>query len=100
MDVWPGTGKYLGPKRFLFYYLFTGIGAALVHYVVFYFEIAPVLDAIHHFQENPSIPLFKEFIDSGSFKVTSYEIQNHFNAFRIEYNDVVATDLCMPFNWP
>ena len=26
-----------GPKKFLFYYFVTGIGAALVHYIIFYF---------------------------------------------------------------
>ena len=38
-----------GPKRFLIYYLVTGIGAALVHYIVFYFEIQPTLSGINSF---------------------------------------------------
>ncbi len=79
-----------GPKRFLTYYFVTGIGAALVHYVVFYFEIMPVLDAINKFQNDPSIPAFKEFINSNNFQVISYEIQNQFNSFRNEFNAVVA----------
>lgn len=79
-----------GPKRFLTYYFVTGIGAALVHYVVFYFEIMPVLNAIDKFENDPSIPAFKEFINSDNFQVISYEIQNQFNSFRNEFNAVVA----------
>jgi len=41
--------NYWGPKRFLIYFIVTGIGAALVHYIVFYFEISPVLSAINDF---------------------------------------------------
>ncbi|HKK09638.1 MAG TPA: rhomboid family intramembrane serine protease [Bacteroidales bacterium] len=79
-----------GPKRFLTYYFVTGIGAALVHYIVFYFEIMPVLGAIDKFQNDPSIPAFKAFINSDNFQVISYEIQNQFNAFRNEFNALVA----------
>lgn len=32
--------NYWGPKRFLIYYLITGIGASLLHYAIVYFEIA------------------------------------------------------------
>jgi membrane associated rhomboid family serine protease len=33
--------KYWGPKRFLTYYMVTGIGAAIVHFTVFYFVSMP-----------------------------------------------------------
>jgi membrane associated rhomboid family serine protease len=36
-----------GPKRFLTYYLITGIGAAICHYTVIYFEMQPALDYIN-----------------------------------------------------
>jgi len=32
-----------GPKRFLKYYLITGIGAALTHYIILYFQLQPEL---------------------------------------------------------
>lgn len=32
-----------GPKRFLFYYLFTGLGAGLIQYLVFFLQIEPTL---------------------------------------------------------
>ncbi len=36
-----------GSKKFLFYYLLTGIGAVLLHYLVVYIEIRPVLETIN-----------------------------------------------------
>jgi len=81
-----------GPRRFITYYLITGIGAALVHYIVFYIEVMPVLNAIERFQNDPSIPAFKAFLNSEHFQVISYEIQNEFNQFRNEFNNLVATN--------
>jgi membrane associated rhomboid family serine protease len=36
-----------GPKRFLFYYIFTGLGAAAIQLLVYYFEITPNLNHIN-----------------------------------------------------
>ncbi len=33
-----------GPKKFLTYYIFTGLGAALTQYVVFYYQLAPIIE--------------------------------------------------------
>lgn len=38
--------NFWGPKRFLTYYLITGIGAAICHYTVVYFEMQPLLDNV------------------------------------------------------
>ncbi|MEA3504608.1 MAG: rhomboid family intramembrane serine protease [Bacteroidota bacterium] len=81
-----------GPKRFLIYYIFTGIGAAIVHYVVFYFQIYPVLDSVDTFLNNPSLTDFKEFLDTENFKIVSYEMQNNFNEFRNSYNAAIHSD--------
>ncbi|MGZ3861652.1 MAG: rhomboid family intramembrane serine protease [Bacteroidia bacterium] len=35
-----------GPKRFLSYYIFTGMGAAITQFVVYYFQVTPKLDEI------------------------------------------------------
>ena len=78
-----------GGKRFLFYYLFTGIGAGLTHYVVFYFQVSPVIHEINKFLNDPNLVDFKNFIESGNFQVISYDIQNHFNNFLTQYNNLV-----------
>jgi len=78
-----------GGKKFLFYYLFTGIGAGLTHYVVFYFQVSPVLHGINNFLNNPNLVDFKDFIESSNFQVISYDIQEHFNSFLTHYNNLV-----------
>ncbi|MBC8486009.1 MAG: rhomboid family intramembrane serine protease [Bacteroidetes bacterium] len=81
-----------GPKKFLIYYFITGIGAAIVHYVVFYFEISPVLNAINTYMDDPSPEKLNLFINSGYLKIGSYEIQDNFNAFRSEYNNLIHSN--------
>lgn len=53
-----------GGKRFLIYYLVTGIGAALIHYLIYYFEIRPELSAINHVINNPGIASLNEFFEN------------------------------------
>lgn len=51
--------NYWGTKRFLIYYLITGIGAALVHYLVTFFQIHPMLSLLNQFLNDPSIESFR-----------------------------------------
>ena len=81
-----------GPKKFLIYYLVTGIGAAITHYVVFYFEISPVMTAIDAYLNNPTPENLNVFLNSGYFKVMSVEVQDNFNLFREQYNQLLFTD--------
>ncbi len=43
-----------GAKRFLIYYLITGLGAALIHYTVLYFQISPDINLMEAFISNPT----------------------------------------------
>ncbi|MCB0805846.1 MAG: rhomboid family intramembrane serine protease [Bacteroidales bacterium] len=81
-----------GPKRFLIYYFITGIGAALTHYIVFYFEISPVLEAINSYLDNPSHEALTRFLDSQSFQLGNFEMRDAFNQFRDRYNDLINTN--------
>ena len=38
-----------GPRKFLVYYLFCGIGAAITHYAVLYFQLSPDINEINNF---------------------------------------------------
>ncbi len=51
-----------GPKRFLFFYLVCGLGAAICHLGVLTFEYAPIHNAFMTYQEHPSLPAFMDFI--------------------------------------
>lgn len=72
-----------GGRRFLIYYFFTGIGAALIHYGVMYFEIHPVIKALNGFLANPGIESLDAILSIHKFRVspTSGEIWIGFQEF-------------------
>lgn len=58
--------NYWGTKRFLFYYFFTGIGAALVHYLITFFQIYPMLSLLNQFLNHPSLETFQYLASHNS----------------------------------
>jgi len=81
-----------GGKKFLIYYLLTGIGAAVVYTFWISIEVAPVVQAVNHYLEQPSLESFAIFRNSEYFHVANYDIQNSFNAFVGSYNRLILTD--------
>lgn len=81
-----------GSKRFLIYYLVTGLGAGIIYTFWIHFQLAPTMDAIDFFLNNPSIPAFIEFRNSDFFQIGSYDIQNNFNAFASNFNRLIANN--------
>lgn len=76
-----------GPKRFLLYYIVTGIGAAIIHYIVFYFQIAPVLEGIDAFIAKPDILSLQQFVSTHQFVIrdSSSEIFQSFESFKSNF---------------
>ncbi len=81
-----------GPRRFLTYYFITGFGAAVIHYIVVYWQMLPTLQAIDLFLQNPTNAGLQDFVSSELFKIASLEIQSNFEVFRNEYNVLVANN--------
>jgi membrane associated rhomboid family serine protease len=80
-----------GPKRFLIYYLITGLGAALLHYAILYWQMLPTLNAVNVVLRNPDPESIRNFLESDLFKVTSQEIANNFRLFIRDYNSLINT---------
>jgi len=76
-----------GPKKFLLYYIITGIGAALVHYMVFYFQITPVLQSMDAFIANPDLVTLQQFVSNHQFSVSdsSGDFYQAFENFKLNY---------------
>lgn len=76
-----------GPRKFLLYYIFTGLGAALLHYVVYYFQMAPTLDLMNTFLDNPSVSTLNSLVSEHTFQINQYsgEIYQQFQEFRQSY---------------
>ncbi len=80
-----------GPKRFLGYYLATGIGASLIHYGVLYFELAPTLAQLDQLVREPDLTAFADFMAANP--PASQEMINNHNQFvnTSGYNDLLAS---------
>jgi len=50
----PLLERMWGPKKFLFFYFFTGIGAGLLFSAIGYFEISQMRDAVEIYTQSPS----------------------------------------------
>jgi membrane associated rhomboid family serine protease len=56
----------LGSRRFLFYYLVTGIGAAIIHYTIIYFQIHPTSLLINQFLDHPSLETYRLWAENNT----------------------------------
>jgi len=57
--------NYWGTKRFLIYYFITGIGAAMIHYLVTYLQIQPMLALLNQFLDSPSIETYRYLAENA-----------------------------------
>lgn len=73
-----------GPKRFIFYYLVTGIGAAMVHYLVIFFEINPTVVMLDSLIADPTAPAIFDFISQTTLQINQYsgDIYQQFQKFQ------------------
>lgn len=65
-----------GAKRFLFFYFFTGLGAAFIHSGVTYYEMSVLENALNQFISHPTPEAFKIFIEEharGFYKNQIYD---------------------------
>ncbi|NNC94430.1 MAG: rhomboid family intramembrane serine protease [Chitinophagales bacterium] len=65
----PHLERKLGAERFLFYYFFTAIGAAVIFLTIFHLEIQTFEERVENFKNNPTIEQFESIKDKeiGSF---------------------------------
>ncbi len=82
--------NYWGAKRFLTFYLITGLGAAFTHYVVVYFQVHPMLEAINAYLNNPDLKTFEAFVQPDHLKIISNAMLSQMNEFAAHYNSLEA----------
>jgi membrane associated rhomboid family serine protease len=68
-----------GSKRFLIFFLVTGIGAALIQMLVYYIELAPLMHAIDTFKANPTQEAFRTFLNTTSLNTSSGDMLSSYN---------------------
>jgi len=83
--------NYWGAKRFLIFYFITGIGAAIVHYSVFYFQLAPSISLMDTFLTAPSLENLNTLIskhqfiiqsDNSQFMALYHDFEQNYNLMR------------------
>lgn len=76
--------NYWGPKRFLVYYLFTGIGSAVFHFIILYYHsLAPVIAQLHTYPGYHSPTQFIGFFNTLPgipFSETMQVLSDNYNA--------------------
>ena len=76
-----------GPKRFLIFYVLTGLGAALAQYVVIYFTTGPFINAIELVQNNLTKEAFENLLSNPEIQHhVSFDFINNYNDFVRQYN--------------
>ncbi len=60
----PMLERVWGPKRFLIFYLITGIGAGLLHNGIAYYELSQLQNDAYAYRENPTPEAFNRFLNN------------------------------------
>ena len=84
-----------GPKRFLKYFIITGLGAAVLHYVVVYFEIQPGIDAISDYlgKSRPTFDDINSLMNSDVLsRFWSDELSASKTALVSKFNSLLQSD--------
>ncbi len=69
-----------GPKRFLIYYVVTGLGALALHEFVSFIELNTIQNAIEAFQNTPSPDLLDQFVNKN-LPNSSSQVRDFINAW-------------------
>jgi membrane associated rhomboid family serine protease len=79
-----------GPKKFLIYYIVTGIGAALVHYVTIYFMLQPDLALMNQFLSDPTMQSLNSLVNNHRFQINQFsgDIWLAFSSFQADINQL------------
>lgn len=58
-----------GGKKFLIFYLLTGLGSAVVYIIWIHFTLAPNLDALHQIISHPTVAAVEDYFGKYGFRV-------------------------------
>ena len=84
-----------GGKKFLIYYIFCGLGAAVTHYAVVYFTLQPAIDAMNNYLVHPThtVNELQNLLNSDVFsKFSSNELNESKAAFIQKFNAMLEVN--------
>lgn len=80
--------SYWGPKRFLTFYILTGMGAAFLHYLIIFFQMNPEIVLMEAFINNPNLENLATLAANHKFEVSPWlngELYAQFNTFKSSF---------------
>lgn len=87
-----------GTQKFLVYYLITGIGAALTHYLITAIEVGPAMSLFNQFLDAPSLETYRYLVENNQITQLQSALQNNYNilmAHPESLNDLVAATITL-----
>jgi len=94
--------NYWGTKKFLIYYLVTGIGAALTHYAITFFEVHSTMALFNQFLEAPSLETYRYLVENNHISQLQGVLQNNYNVLQQspdQLNELVAVTMSVQDNF-
>ena len=82
--------NYWGPKRFLTFYFVTGIGAAITHYAVYFYQVYPLIHDVNYLMANADTLNSRDLVElfrSGHLMITP-ELKEDFNGFFSQFQSL------------
>ena len=80
-----------GPKKFLTFYIITGLGAAVAHYAIVYFQLNASLANINEYIASPSVDKLQSLITSNTFTgFSSREFNESLQSFIKTFNETYS----------
>jgi len=94
--------NYWGSRKFLIFYLITGVGAALTHYVITFVEIGPTMALFNQFLEAPSFDTYSYLVENNKVAVLQSALQNNYHVLQQSpemMNELVAATSTIQDNY-
>lgn len=77
----PNLERTWGSQRFLFFYMFCGLGAGLLYLGINYYEMSRVFEQVQEYRANPTPDLFWGFIESHASAAYD-QLESFIDAYR------------------
>lgn len=80
--------NFWGGKKFLIFYVVCGLGAAITHYVIFYFQVQPVMHTVSGYLSNPDLKNFEGIFQPLLNEHLHQNSSEAMNALINQYNSI------------
>ncbi len=87
-----------GTKKFLIYYIITGIGAAITHYIITFVEIGPAMALFNQFLNAPSFDTYRYLVEHNQIPQLQGALQNNYHVLQQNpdaLNELVAATITL-----